>query len=409
MNESSISAPVAYFEKLIDAIPADVTKDQLSGNAFYTLSLVSYALRRANSSRSDKAFQTLWLLHQKDAQGNVFFDKQPAKKNETDQTIANNNNRLYYSFLYRPNTHAVEATAYALLTATLGQDTTKGLKLLSWLISKQNRYGGMVSTQDTVVSLTAFSSFASRVYKANSNVQIRFQSDSTLDDSQAGPTLLEGQFNLTAENSLVVHQSELGERGFERELKSFRGITIKANGDGIAVAQVSWQYNVVKKMDGGPFNVTAKATPADSQSKSFRLHVCTAYVAGNESNMAIVQVNTPSGFVLDAESIDDLRQARPDVKRIDVSHEDTEASFYFDKVRKLFCSTFDQCLIFVPPTHLPLASTTTDHQPRLVLRRAHLSQQSGRSTETGAGLRVRLLPETKRSSYLLQGQVGQCV
>ena len=55
----------------------------------------------------------------------------------------------------------IETTAYALLA--MKHDLVDSMLLLRWLTNQRNAYGGWRSTQDTVVSLRALSTFAVRL------------------------------------------------------------------------------------------------------------------------------------------------------------------------------------------------------------------------------------------------------
>lgn len=109
---------------------------------------------------------------------------------------------------------------------------------------------------------------------------------------------------------------------------------MSASGSGNAVIQVGWQYNVASPDSGEYFNLTAKATYPEKENQSeFQLKICVNYKKKGETNMAVVEVELPSGYIFRPERIDELKKESEEIKRIDLKNSGTLAAFYFDKVR----------------------------------------------------------------------------
>ena len=53
-----------------------------------------------------------------------------------------------------------------------------------------------------------------------------------------------------------------------------------------------------------------------------------SYEEGKESNMAVMEVELPSGYVADMDSL----PGAPDIKRVDTTKGDTNVVIYFDRV-----------------------------------------------------------------------------
>ena len=64
--------------------------------------------------------------------------------------------------------------------------------------------------------------------------------------------------------------------------------------------------------------------------KVFFYHFDVSFV-GEESNMAVMEISLPSGYVMDEDSLPALRTIK-DVKRIETTGGGTGVSLYFDKV-----------------------------------------------------------------------------
>jgi CD109 antigen len=300
---------------------AAAATDKSRDNDFYTLAIVTNVLTEVNSAVADKAFEHLWSLRQNETDDKIFFAKPKREKPKKPIRV------WYYSYLNQPEANAIEATAYALNVCIKRNMTERALPLVKWLVSKQNKFGGFSSTQDTVVAINALAQFAVSAYDPNVSLKVTFDSP---DLTGASKPALHNTFDISKENMLVLQQSELSERGFEKEFEALKTVNVKAVGTGSAVVQVAWQYNVVKEDENKFFDVETEVTQLGKSSVS--LKVCTRLTSGGDTNMAIVSIETPSGFEFDSESIHQLRTDSNEVRRIDIAKSNTEASFYFDQV-----------------------------------------------------------------------------
>ena len=59
---------------------------------------------------------------------------------------------------------------------------------------------------------------------------------------------------------------------------------------------------------------------------------------GEESNMAVMEISLPSGYVMDEDSLPSLRAIK-DVKKVETKDGGTGISLYFDKVFNFFPSS----------------------------------------------------------------------
>ena len=62
-----------------------------------------------------------------------------------------------------------------------------------------------------------------------------------------------------------------------------------------------------------------------------KIRSCVKYLGQGSSNMAIMEVNLPSGYAVDRDSLDELKEVR-DYKRFDLENGDSRVSFYFDSL-----------------------------------------------------------------------------
>lgn len=69
-----------------------------------------------------------------------------------------------------------------------------------------------------------------------------------------------------------------------------------------------------------------------------------SYKAGNTTNMAVMEVDLPSGYVADVDALPSVTRAK-EVKRIDTSNGDTNVVIYFDRV--IITHSLDFSYVFI--------------------------------------------------------------
>ena len=70
---------------------------------------------------------------------------------------------------------------------------------------------------------------------------------------------------------------------------------------------------------------------AQVESSQLKVHICVNYLGEGSSNMAIVEVNLPSGYAVDRDTLDDLKNVAQ-YKRHDLENEDSQVSVHFDTI-----------------------------------------------------------------------------
>lgn len=193
-----------------------------------------------------------------------------------------------------PNPIDIETAAYSLLTLVHKSETKLALPVMNWLISHQNKNGGFSSTQDTILALQALSQMASKMNSGhNVSCKIKFGYNKALLSNKPSPKPLLAKVNRSSEintrstndeieikleaKELEFDQFELSESDllYEEHLaqkpqlssksnhdQSIRRklvnrlpdyVEIEAKGNGTAVLQVSWQYNLNTETEESPF------------------------------------------------------------------------------------------------------------------------------------------------------------
>uniref|UniRef100_A0A8C9XDM8 Alpha-2-macroglobulin-like n=1 Tax=Sander lucioperca TaxID=283035 RepID=A0A8C9XDM8_SANLU len=182
---------------------------------------------------------------------------------------------------------SVEISSYVLLAKLSASPTVEDLgyasRIVRWLTSQQNYYGGFSSTQDTVVALQALALYSTLVFSLKGSSTVTVQSPS-------------GQlmFDVNQNNKLLYQ---------EKQLQDVTGkYSLEVKGTACAISLV---YNIPTPADVTTLSVEVKPE-ADCTSKRPKLSLTlTSLYSGKESstNMVILDIKMLSGFVPDPESL----------------------------------------------------------------------------------------------------------
>ncbi|CAL8372007.1 unnamed protein product [Gadus morhua 'NCC'] len=187
---------------------------------------------------------------------------------------------------------SVEISSYVLLATLSATPTTADLgyasRIVRWLTSQQNSYGGFSSTQDTVVALQALALYSTLVFSPEGSSTVDVQ-------------LPSGQmtFEVNQDNKLLYQ---------ERSMKDVTGkYSVVVKGTACASMQLSLHYNIPTPRDESSFRI--KVTP-DSECSTNQLRpkvtlrLESKYVGKEDStNMVMVDIKLLSGFVPEPESL----------------------------------------------------------------------------------------------------------
>jgi len=62
--------------------------------------------------------------------------------------------------------------------------------------------------------------------------------------------------------------------------------------------------------------------------------LCCKYGLSGQSNMAVVELDSPSGYTVDGEQLNQLPKQVKDLQRVELTKSDTKAAIYFNKIGK---------------------------------------------------------------------------
>ncbi|KAK4880764.1 hypothetical protein RN001_008910 [Aquatica leii] len=271
-------------------------------HGIYTLAICTYVLHLANHPAARGALN---LIDVKASTGeNIKWWGAPITKNDE----KNPWNKL-------PKSLDIETTSYVLLSMLEENLLDDSIPVLNWLIQQQSNLGGFTSTQDTVVAMIALNKIVSKL-SASSNIQIDI-------------THKEGEENIrvNSNNAMIEQKIKLSNNA--------RQINITAQGQGLAIIKVNYRYNTNVT---GPWPLFTLDPQVDKNSDQhhIQLSICTAFVSRNlssqpESNMAVMEVNLPSGFTADIDSLPSLEVSQ-NVQKVITKNEDTTVVLYFNNL-----------------------------------------------------------------------------
>jgi CD109 antigen len=246
-----------YIEKSMDSL-----------NDTYSLAITSYALQLVDHPMKSEVLDKL---------NRRSIEEDGLKYWSNDQTVS------------KPNSINTEMTAYALLAFLEAGRDIESLSIMKWLIAQRNENGGFQSTQDTVVGLQALAKMAGKLNATNLSVELSAEYEN-------GKSVI----NVCKDNMLVLQKHELP--------KTVRNVNLKAQGQGLILAQLSYKFNVETTESNPRFSI--ETTQLDeANSNLIQLKVCAKFIpdaSTSQSNMAIMEISFPSGFSYDSDSTEKL-------------------------------------------------------------------------------------------------------
>ncbi|XP_064500878.1 alpha-2-macroglobulin-like protein 1 [Pseudopipra pipra] len=218
----------------------------------------------------------------------------------------------------------VELTAYILLALLskpniTGSDLTMASGIVAWLTRQQNAYGGFASTQDTVVALQALAKYAALTYSTQGVAEVRVRSHGGFGR----------KFQVSYQNRLLVQEAALTEVPGE--------FLVQAHGSCCVFTRMVLRYNTPSPQDSTSFALQVKTEPLNCTEENARSVTVSVNVRYNgkksTSNMVILEVSLPTGFVLAPGSGTSLQHWHS-VRRTEKTQEGV--AVYLDKLTHVF-------------------------------------------------------------------------
>ncbi|XP_031631360.1 CD109 antigen-like [Contarinia nasturtii] len=284
------------YEEVVNKAISNIVQNLKDTADQYALAIAVYALQLANHSMKEEALQ-------------VLIDKSIAKDQMKWWTNSKPNERA-------SDTIDVEITSYGLLALIEGKRYVEGLPYFRWLLNKRNDRGGFTGTQDTVIGLESLAAYSRLISSKANNVELRIHGDNRSEDRI---------LTVNNENGLVLQTIDLP--------SNTESVQLSASGRGFALFQLSYRYNLNQSDVYEMF--TLKPKVIETTAGHLNVEICSRFnpKSGDEnhSNMVIVEVGMPSGFLIDKEKLNELLK-KSNVKLVETTNGETVAHVYFDQM-----------------------------------------------------------------------------
>jgi len=261
-----------------------------ASSSTYELGIIAYALQLAGSSKADEAYD-LFFARKTDLGSMMYWDV------TSSSSLSSLDN---------------EVTAYGLLNVIKhGENLNTVFKVVKYLVSQSNSFGGYSSSQDTVMAIYALSQFA-KTFSLKRNAAISISPDvgksisATIDSKQV--------FNLQT---------------FELDPAARRiKIRAKTSDSGLAIVSLICNFYYDPKLVVPVFNIDYKFSYTCSSRITFE--VCANLISKGSTSMAIMIVNMPSGFTYNEWQA----QTNPNVSITEVTNQKSTVTFYFNSITR---------------------------------------------------------------------------
>lgn len=244
----------------------------------YSIALTAYVLQLAGQDRDDQYLRRLQVTNRNVYQEKVWWSPRFLKSEEE---------------LKRPASALdIEITSYALLAALKAYQLQDAAPVIRWLVSQRNSNGGFRSSQDTIMGLYALSKVALEFRKLNNHL------------------------NFTVNNVPIKDFANM--KVFKLDHSSMKRLVVHATGSGAGIVELVAKYNVVPDHNAtrDEFFTILPTVENLMDDNLINITVCTRYNSNSKfglrwwqrhTNMAIVEVNLPSGYKMDYNSYASLK------------------------------------------------------------------------------------------------------
>ncbi|XP_054157976.1 CD109 antigen-like, partial [Oppia nitens] len=300
---------VAFLERVLYTI-----------NNTYEVSIATYALMIAGSPDAKIGFNRLEFM-KRSTEGMVYWSEYTIKP----QDIIYQSQRPYIQ-PRTPQTYeslAVEGTAYALMIYTsfggLIQD-----QIVKWLAYMRQYDSGLVSTFDTIVAVQALTDYSFRTHvRSISNMKLEVEASSNPGNIT---TINLSLNNLTDQHIVTVEPNVWG------------FVTVTAKGAGMAIAQLTTQYNVdhdfqLLQPPFPAFDINVELKYSGRNKSRIAIKSCAKWLLTqkrNISGIAVMELTIPTGYWQHKAVIDSYVEKRSVRQLSEAKVLGRSATFMFD-------------------------------------------------------------------------------
>jgi alpha-2-macroglobulin len=248
----------------------------------------------------------------------------------------------------------VETTAYALRALLAVGDSEKTVCLARWLVQVKSASGGFYSSQDTLVALDALRRFAEETFTTNLRKIISVTTNGV-------------------SSSHIIHSgNRYQRRDFEVPSVPSTGNCVRYAGVGTAIIQSTLEYYGCSCCDEDQtFSLSLATVKSENE---LLLAASVSYLGEGSSNMAIVDVEIPSGYEYVGHT------SNTAIERVDVRG--SNAVFYINGINGTIVIRVQFVEKYVVEDHQQLPVTVYDYyEPDQIVTKYYLPENSGTEPE----------------------------
>uniref|UniRef100_A0A4Y0BF39 TEP1-F n=1 Tax=Anopheles funestus TaxID=62324 RepID=A0A4Y0BF39_ANOFN len=255
-------------------------------NKPYDLSIVTYAL----------------LLYGHSMKFSMFY------RLESMSILANYGEERYWN-----TTNSIETTAYALLSFVTAQQYYNGIAVMRWLVNQHYGTGSFAHAQEVFMGLTAMTKLMEKISPSQNDYTIQLQYGTTTD-----------LFRVYSQDSQNIDY-ELSETPNLLE--------VLFTGKGTGSLELSYQYSLNLLNFPHCFKLDLEKQNATSDDE-LRLKVCVSFIPTSRirvSEMAMIEVTFPSGFVVDQNPFSEQSSINP-IQNTEIRYGGTTVVVYYNNM-----------------------------------------------------------------------------
>ncbi|GIX92091.1 CD109 antigen [Caerostris darwini] len=312
-----------YLEKMLHS-----TRDSKDP---HEIAVVSYALTLAGSVDGEAAFNAL-DAKMRDTAGLRYWGREPVPPPLI--RIEGNRPHMLPRLPVSHDARNVETTAYALLTHIRRQAVIQA-EIVRWLQAQRSTNHGWASTQDTLVALQSLMEY---------NIQSRLRDVMDVTVTVEVPSLpgYSRQIHIDDVNFSEMHTVEIP--------RAFGTVVVKAQGSGLALVQLSVDYNVEWRHLMMPpplpsFNLDIRAEYSGRNNSRITFRSCQSWTLLSESRtsgMAVLEVTLPTGYIVEQHELHGYVRSRRVRNLREARFREGGIVFYFEHLDvSPICVTFD--------------------------------------------------------------------
>uniref|UniRef100_A0A182YIZ6 TEP1-F n=1 Tax=Anopheles stephensi TaxID=30069 RepID=A0A182YIZ6_ANOST len=215
---------------------------------------------------------------------------------------------------YWSTDNSIETTAYALLSFVIAQKYLDGIPVMRWLVNQRYVTGSFPRTQDTFVGLKALTKLAEKISPSRNDYTITLKYKRSV-------------------RNFYINSQDINITSYEDIPEDTRALEVNVGGIGFGLLQVIYQYslNLVNFAHRFKLDLERQSTGSEYE---LRMRVCANFIpkmTDSRSNMALVEVNFPSGYVVDRSPISEQTTINP-IQNIEIRYGGTSVVVYYNNM-----------------------------------------------------------------------------